>query len=103
MHTCKDTTILKLLHDLLQTKEFEQYMLSLKKGECTLIEIKEDEPLLLVLFSKWGGSFMHQWGQQIISLDGIYKLTKPSWPFWAIIVEDADSHGWPVTLTITSR
>lgn len=45
---------------------------------------------------------MRQWGQRIVGLDGIYKLTKPGWPFWAIVVEDADGHGWPVALIIAS-
>ncbi len=68
-HTHENTSIIESLHDLLQTKEFDPYMLTPKKGEHTIIEMAEDEEaLLFVLFSKHGGTFVQQWGQQVIGL-----------------------------------
>jgi len=61
-----------------------------------------NEAILLVIISKRAGSYVRQWGQRVIGLDGIYKLTRPGWPFWAIVVEDADGHGWPVALIVAS-
>jgi hypothetical protein len=59
-----------------------------------------NEAILLVLISKRAGSFVWQWGKCMISLNRIYKLTHPGWPFWAIVVQDVDGHSWPVALII---
>jgi len=39
---------------------------------------------------------------QHVGVDGIYKLTKFSWPIWIIVVEDNGGHSWIIGVIAAS-
>lgn len=45
---------------------------------------------------------VRQFGQHLVGLDGIFKLSKQRWPIWAVVVEDNHGHGWPVAFVFAS-
>jgi len=91
----KKPQIIKLLHQTLSSKEFKEYLVYPHEGDETVIERNQmDEPILIVMTGKHAATLVKNFGQQIIGLDGIYKLTKFSWPIWIIVVKDNGGHSW---------
>ncbi|KAL6040452.1 putative High mobility group protein B3 [Balamuthia mandrillaris] len=46
---------------------------------------------------------LEMWGQDIVGLDAIWKLSKAELPVWGLVVEDELGHLWPVGFLITNK
>ncbi|KAL6064375.1 Transcription factor BYE1 [Balamuthia mandrillaris] len=58
---------------------------------------------VVVLLAPRAAQLLEMWGQAIVGLDAIWKLSKADLPVWGLVVEDELGHLWPVGFLITNK
>lgn len=90
-------TIVQCMQEVLVQEHLAEHVLYPGKGDRTILQVaREKEPFLLIFISKNIGRLVHEYGQKIIGLDGIYKWNRMRWPVWIMVVEDKKGHSWPI-------
>jgi len=86
----------KTCRDVAPTRQQVANKFNYERCKAILQVAREKEPFLLIFISKNIGRLVHEYGQKIIGLDGIYKWNRMRWPVWIMVVEDKKGHSWPI-------
>ncbi|KAL6046014.1 GTP--RNA guanylyltransferase [Balamuthia mandrillaris] len=58
---------------------------------------------MIILLAPCAGELLEMWGQAIVGINTIWKLSKAELPVWGLVVEDELGHLWPVGFLITNK